>query len=111
MKSVRRRIHDLTDRWLLAKDVRELIQRLNPVVRGWGNYFRTGNAAKRFNQLDSYIHQRLRRFMKARKGRHMKAGDHAKWTREFFWALGLHRLRGTVRYPGAASCLDPRSHR
>jgi len=103
MKSVRRQIHDLTDRrWLWAKDVRELIRRLNPVVRGWGNYFRTGNAAKRFNQLDSYIHQRLRRFMKARKGRHLKAGEHAKWSREFFWALGLHRLRGTVRYPGAA---------
>jgi hypothetical protein len=28
-----------------AKDVRVLIRDLNPVLRGWGTYFRTGNAA------------------------------------------------------------------
>ena len=28
-----------------VKDVRVLIRDLNPVLRGWGNYFRTGNAA------------------------------------------------------------------
>ena len=30
------------------KDVREVIADLNPVLRGWGNYFRTGNAADKF---------------------------------------------------------------
>jgi hypothetical protein len=103
MKSVRRRIHDLTDRrWLWVKDVRELIARLNPVLRGWGGYFRTGNAAIRFQELDHYTWQRLHRFMKARKGRHLKAGDSAKWSHQFFWGLGLLRLLGTIRYPGAA---------
>jgi len=34
-----------------------------------------------------------------RKGRHLKPGEAAKWTREYFWSLGLHRLRGTVQYP------------
>jgi len=82
-----------------VKDVRTLIRDLNPLLRGWGNYFRTGNAAKKFNQLDSYVCHRLRRFLVRRKGRNLKAGEAAKWTREFFWSLGLHRLRGTVRYP------------
>ena len=27
------------------KDIREVIEDLNPVLRGWGNYFRTGNAS------------------------------------------------------------------
>jgi len=27
-------------------------------------------------------------------------GDTARWTREYSEALGLHRLRGTIRYPG-----------
>ncbi|NIQ95726.1 MAG: group II intron reverse transcriptase/maturase, partial [Desulfuromonadales bacterium] len=31
-----------------VKDVRVLIGDLNPVLRGWGNYFRTGNAAEKF---------------------------------------------------------------
>jgi len=103
MKRVRRRIHELTNRrWNWAKDVRVLIRHLNPVLRGWGNYFRTGNAAKKFNQLDTYVYERLRRFLVKRKGRHLKAGEFEKWNRDFFQSLGLHRLRGTVRYPGAA---------
>lgn len=103
MKQVRRRVHELTDRrWQWVKDVREITARLNPVLRGWGNYFRTGNATTRFNQLDSYVYERLRQFMVRRKGRHLKAGEARQWTRQFFWGHGLHRLLGTVQYPGAA---------
>ncbi len=103
MKQVRRRIHELTSRrWNWVTDVRVLIRRLNPILRGWGNYFRTGNAAMRFNQLDSYVCRRLRRFLVKRRGRNLRAGQAAQWDRNFFWSLGLHRLRGTVRYPGAA---------
>ena len=69
--------------------MRELIADLNPVLRGWGNYFRTGNAAKRFNQLDTDVWQRLRRLRLARKGRHLKPGEARRWTREYFWNLGL----------------------
>jgi hypothetical protein len=85
-----------------VKDVRVLIRDLNPVLRGWGGYFRTGNAAKKFNQVDSYVHRRLHRFLVRRKGRNLRAGEADRWTRDFFWTLGLHRLRGTVRYPEAA---------
>ncbi len=103
MKRVRQRVHELTDRrWNGVKDVRDLIANLNPVLRGWGNYFRTGNAAQRFKQLDSYVWRRLKCFMMRRKGRNLRAGDAAKWDRDFFVNHGLHRLRGTVRYPGAA---------
>ncbi len=85
-----------------VKDVRVLIQDLNPLLRGWGNAFRTGNAAKKFNQMDSHVWRRLTHFLVRRKGRNLKAGEAAKWTRDFFWGLGLHRLRGTVRYPEVA---------
>ena len=29
-----------------------MIADLNPLLRGWGNYFRTGNAAIKFRQAD-----------------------------------------------------------
>ena len=35
-----------------------------------------------------------------RYGRNLKAGQTSTWTREWFEAHGLHRLHGTVRYPG-----------
>jgi RNA-directed DNA polymerase len=103
MKRVRQRVKELTGRERSGvKDVRTLVAHLNPVLRGWGNYFCTGNAALRFNQIDSYVWRRLRRFMTKRKGRNLKAGDLASWDGDFFFRHGLHRLRGTVRYPEAA---------
>jgi group II intron reverse transcriptase/maturase len=103
MKRVRARVRELTDRrWSGVKDVREMIARLNSVLRGWGAYFRTGNAAKRFNQLDTYVWQRLRDFLVRRKGRNLKPGEAQRWSSDFFHSHGLYRLRGTVRYPEAA---------
>jgi hypothetical protein len=100
MKRVRMRVKELTDRkWDWVKDVKSLIDNLNPVLRGWGNYFRTGNAARKFNQVDSYVYRRLRRFQVKRRGRNLRAGQAAEWTRDWFWEKGLHRLHGTVRYP------------
>ena len=103
LKKVRARVKQLVGPHRnYVKDVRVLIRDLNPLLRGWGNYFCTGNAARKFNQLDSYVRWRLLRFLVKRKGRHLKAGETSQWTREFFWSLGLHRLRGTVRYPEVA---------
>lgn len=100
MKRVRQRIHELTDRrWNGAKDVRVLIEKLNPVLRGWGEYFRTGNAARKFLSIDRYVTDRLHRFLVKRAGRNLRPGRDAQWTQEWFWGQGLHRLRGTVRYP------------
>ena len=78
------------------------IRDLNPVLRGWGNYFRTGNAARKFLQVDTYVWSRLRGFLVKRKGRHLRPGEASAWNRDFFHGHGLHRLRGTVSYPGAA---------
>jgi group II intron reverse transcriptase/maturase len=102
MKRVRTRVRELTDsRWNGVSDVRELIEMLNRFLRGWGNYFRTGNAAIQFSQVDKHVVWRLKRFLKRRKGRHLRAGEVARWTREYFEALGLHRLTGTICYPGS----------
>jgi group II intron reverse transcriptase/maturase len=104
MTRVRQRVKELTgSRRNGVKDVRVLIRDINPVLRGWGNYFRTGNAAVKFSCIDSYVWMRLVRFMKRRKGRNIRAGEGERWTHDFFHHQhGLHRLRGTVQYPEAA---------
>ena len=99
MQRIRQRVKELTPRSRCHADLREVIADLNPVLRGWGAYFRTGNAAKRFNQLDGYVWRRLCSLRIKRKGRQLRAGEAARWTREYFWNLGLYRLRGTIRYP------------
>ena len=103
MKRLRARIRELTDaRHSGVKDVRDLIARLNPVLRGWGNYFRTGNATLKFNQMDHYVRQRLGLFLARRRGCRNRHGAISRWSFEWLRGLGLHRLFGTVRYPGAA---------
>jgi RNA-directed DNA polymerase len=99
MRRVRQRVRERTPRSRCHADIRDVITDLNPVLRGWGNYFRTGNAASRFNQLDTYVWRRLRSLRVARKGRNLRPGEADRWTRDYFHNLGLHRLRGTVRYP------------
>ena len=100
MKRARTKVKELTDRRRGGvKDVKILIDGLNPVLRGWGNYFRTGNAALKFRALDSYVVERLNLFRWKRYRRHLKAGQAVSWTREEYEAKGLHRLRGTIRYP------------
>jgi group II intron reverse transcriptase/maturase len=102
MKRIRQRVKELTPRGRCHDDLRDVIADLNPVLRGWGNYFRTGNAARCFNQVDTYVWRRLVSLRIARKGRHVRPGEWRNWTRELFHNLGLHRLRGTVRYPESA---------
>ena len=99
MKRIRQRVKELTPRSRCHADIRDVIEDLNPVLRGWGNYFRTGNAARCFNQIDGYVWRRLRDLRVQRKGRHLRPGEWDRWTRESFENLGLYRLRGTVRYP------------
>ena len=102
MQRIRQRVKELTPRRRCHADLRDVIADLNPVLRGWGQYFRTGNAAERFNQLDSYVWRRLRSMRVKRAGRSLAPGQVKRWSSDYFHGLGLHRLRGTVRYPGAA---------
>lgn len=106
MKRVRRRIHEVTDRRRAGAKLRDLITQLNPVLRGWGNYFRTGNADGKFNQVDHYVHYRLCDWLR-RRGGQRTSFHYAKWPFERFFEMGLHRLMGTVCYPAQATPLRP----
>ena len=102
MARVRARVRDLTGRNRVGIDIRDVVAALNPILRGWGNYFRTGNAADKFRQIDQYVVWRLFRLMVKKRGRNLRAGQVGQWTEEWFNGHGLHRLRGTIRYPKAA---------
>jgi group II intron reverse transcriptase/maturase len=104
MKRIRGRIRELTDRrrWSGMKNIKEVIGLSNPVLRGWGNYFRTGNASLKFQQVDRYVNERLVRLI-YRHRRHWRRPFHDSWwTPAHFAKLGLHRLVGTIRYPAYA---------
>lgn len=105
MNAVRRRLRELTARrrWAGMKDIRDVIAVLNPVLRGWGAYFRTGNASKQFGSLDRFVTSRLVRLIAQREGLKrrpffLRDWPHTRFVNDFT----LYKLLGTIRYPGGA---------
>jgi RNA-directed DNA polymerase len=100
MASIRGKVRELTNRRYVGFGMDVIIGRLNPVLRGWGNYFRWGNSAGKFAIIDSYVHERLALFASAKhglRGRNWVGRFHYRWLQQ----LGIHRLTGTVRMAGA----------
>jgi hypothetical protein len=103
MKRIRERVHELTNASQGGtRDVKQMIASLNPVLRGWGNYFRTGNADDKFNQVDRYVHCRLKRWFYRRSGQRPSL-RFAKWPPQRFYDMGLYQLQSHVRYPAQAT--------
>jgi hypothetical protein len=55
--------------------VRVAIVDLSPLLRGWENYFRTGNASTKFRQAGDYVLHRLPSLMIKKRGRNLRAGQ------------------------------------
>ncbi len=102
MKRARARIKAMTGRSQVGMELEAVIGRLNLFLRGWGNYFRTGNAGDKFVSLDRYVAWRLKRLLIKKRGRNLRAGQSDGWTRIWFHDQGLNKLMGTIRYPKAA---------
>ena len=104
MNAIREKVRSLTGRrrWAGMKDIRDVIAVLNPVLRGWCNYFRTGNASRHFNSLDRFLASRLVRLIGQREGWRRRPFYARDWPHtRFVDDFGLFQLRGTIRYPGS----------
>ena len=58
-KRLRDRVREITGKRASGEDVKQIIAKLNPVLRGWGNYFRSGTTAREFLKMDSFVYERL----------------------------------------------------
>jgi len=105
MKKVRERVHQLTRvQGGRAKDIQEMIRNLNPILRGWGNYFRAGNADREFNRMDRYVRTRILCWQWRRGGQRRRFHE---WPAEHLHGMGLHRLQGRTAYPAQAASVRP----
>jgi group II intron reverse transcriptase/maturase len=72
-------------------------ERMNPILRGWVNYFRIGNSSKVFWKIQHFAEARLRRFMRRRQGRYGYGWKDI--TSELLYGkLGLFYDYGVIRY-------------
>ena len=62
----------------------ELIRDLNPVIRGWGEYYKRAHVRRLFNQLDRWVARRL------------WSHRHRRWRCAGWKTLPMRRLRGEL---------------
>jgi RNA-directed DNA polymerase len=75
-----------------------IIGRINPILRGWYNYFRFSKL-NALQSVDGWIRGRLRSILRKRakrKGR-AKGKDHSRWRNHFFDEVGLFNLTAARR--------------
>ena len=94
-------MREITSKRQSGKDVKQIIAELTPVLRGWGNYFRTGNADREFHNMDSFVVTSLRRWQFRRSGQRIT--KRAPLSGDQLHGMGLPQLRGTVHYPAQAT--------
>jgi RNA-directed DNA polymerase len=88
-ESVRKLKDRLREEWMKLKgcNIIVVLKRLNPILRGWANYFRIGVSAKIFSAIDRWMFQRCVRYVKFS---HPKKSR--KWCSSKYWGK-LNRQR------------------
>lgn len=72
----------------------EKLRALNPILRGWGQYFRHSNAHRHFKKIDSYVYTKLVNFLRRKHKRRGKG--YRAYPPSFFKKAGLYQLHGTI---------------
>lgn len=91
-----RKLKDIFRRFQ-SQPVDRVVALINPILRGWVNYFRVGTSSKRFGYVRDWVEKKIRRhLMRARRRRGFGWNI---WSREWLYAaLGLYADYYVRRY-------------
>ena len=67
-RSIREKVRKITNPARPIK-VKQIIKELNPVIRGWVNYFRIANSSRKFSKIRLYGANKVRKFMRRRRNK------------------------------------------
>ena len=64
---LRDRLRELSSRWRRNLPVSEVVEEMNRVLRGWGQYFYFGNPQQAMMRLNHFAEERLRKWLMRRR--------------------------------------------
>jgi RNA-directed DNA polymerase len=76
----------------------EVRDRLNQQLRGWSAYFSYGTRGFAYQEIDNYVYDRVRHFLRRRHKVQSRGTSHFS-AQVVFGKLGVLRLRQTQRAP------------
>jgi RNA-directed DNA polymerase len=87
----------------------ELIERINPILRGWFGYFRHSHRTT-FSGIDGWVRMRLRSILRKRHGRRGRARntDQQEWPTAYFVRHGLFTMQAARLHAIRALAVQPR---
>ena len=93
-----RKLKEVFRRWD-SRPVGQVVAVINPILRGWVNYFRIGNAARCFAFVRAWVEKKVRRHMMRARGR--RGFGWKRWSTAWIYtALGVfndYRVQYQVR--------------
>lgn len=98
ISNFRDKVRQMTKR-TCGKSIEKVIEKLNPTLRGWYNYFKHVDKWD-MNTFDAFVRRRLRAILRKfnkRPGFGRSSRDHKEWPNSFFANLSLfsmHKTRG-----------------
>lgn len=66
-----------------SQPIIKVIEKINPILRGWTNYFRVGNSAKCFGYIRDWVERKIRRHMM--RSRKRKGFGWKRWSKEWIY--------------------------
>jgi hypothetical protein len=93
MQSIRSKLRDAIG-YDDIYSLEEKIRAINPILRGWGMYFRASNAHRHFKKVDSYVYTKLVNFLRRKHKRRGKG--YREFPPSFFEKAGLYHLHGRI---------------
>lgn len=69
MAAIRVKVKAAREKRYVGRALSVAVEDLNPVLRGWGQYFRWGNSTRKFYAIDRYVNERLAILASRKQGR------------------------------------------
>jgi RNA-directed DNA polymerase len=88
----------------ISQPIGEVIEAINPILRGWVNYFRIGNSSRCFGMVKDWVEKKIRRHLM--RARQRQGYGWKRWSKKWLYGpLGLfndYQVRRRKPAPKAA---------
>ena len=85
-----------------SRPVAEVIARINPILRGWVNYFAVGHSSRCFSYIRNWVEKKIRCHLA--RARQRQGFGWKRWSREWLYgALGLFHEYRVAYHPSSGA--------